>query len=518
MKPFWYRMFFSTVGKPRKWVRKVVFRSDRTARPLFHRMVHKRNGAVRAHWAYWVASAPARTASTGSAAVAAATTRPDPDVPGPAELALRQLRPFEDTVADWRRADPLPARMTAQEIVDRLDALGPAASAGIVVAASHDNYREIIGGVQLCLQREEREAVARNMAYLQVHPAQPLPCLAPDNDDPRALPVTLVLNGTLIGTAAMADLEIAVVQSVRMGRSVRLVVHHLLGHAPEALVALAQAAKLPEVVFWLHDFFTLCPSFTLQRNGMAFCSAPDVRSNACGLCVYGPARPTHQARIAAFFGALPVHVVAPSQVTADFWMAKAGLPVRGLSIVPHVVLDEQPRARPASVAATAPVRVAYVGAPATHKGWPVFLDLMHRKTGSDPQFLVFSDRRPGVGEDGWHPVRVTAEEPDAMAQALARAGVDVVVHWASWPETFSFTTFEALAAGAFVLTNPVSGNVRAAVEATGRGAVVPDVASLEQLLADGGLARLAAARRSRVAATDLASRRSAMSFDLPGWG
>jgi hypothetical protein len=327
----------------------------------------------------------------------------------------------------------------------------------------------------------------------------------------------MVLNGTLIGNAAMAELEAALAQSVSGGRSVRLVVHHLLGHAPEALVALAQTARVREVIFWLHDFFTLCPSFTLQRNGLAFCGAPDARSNACNLCVYGPARPAHQARIAAFFGALPVHVVAPSQVTADFWLGKAGLPVQGMTIVPHVVLEERPRTTSAPVDATAPVRVGYLGAPFTHKGWPVFLDLMHRRTGSGPQFLVFSDRRPGMGEDGWHQVRVSAEAPDAMAQALARAGVDVVLHWASWPETFSFTTFEALSAGAFVLTNPVSGNVRAAVEATGRGAVLQNVAALERLFADGGLDRLAAARRDRVAATDLVSRRSAMSFDLPAW-
>ena len=506
MTPLVYWIFFSKAGKPRRWTRKVVFRKDRTARPLFRWAVYKRNGALRPHWTYWV-----------TAAAAAAPARSDFDEPGAAELALRQLRPFDRTVADWRRADPLPTLLTARQILGLLDGLGSAASAGIVVAASHDDYREVVGGVQLCLQHEERQARARNLAYLQFYPAQPLPCLAPDGSDPRTLLVKMVLNGTLIGSAAMAELQAALAQSVSSGRSVRLVVHHLLGHAPEALVALAQTAKLREVVFWLHDFFTLCPSFTLQRNGLAFCGAPDARSNACSLCVYGPARPAHQARIGAFFTALPVHVVAPSQVAADFWLGKAGMPMQDMTIVPHVVLEERPRATSAPVDATAPIRVGYLGAPVTHKGWPAFLDLMYRKNGSGPQFLVFSERRPGMGEDGWHQVRVSAEAPDAMTQALARAGVDVVLHWASWPETFSFTTFEALSAGAFVLTNPVSGNVLAAVKATGRGAVLQDAAALKMFFADGSLDRLAAARRNRLAATDLVSRRSAMSFDLPGW-
>jgi hypothetical protein len=181
------------------------------------------------------------------------------------------------------------------------------------------------------------------------------------------------------------------------------------------------------------------------------------------------------------------------------------------------VLDEQPRAASGRVDDGAPITVGYLGATVAHKGWPIFADMMNRHSGPGLRFVVFSDARPPLGVDDWQRVHVTTETPDAMSRAVARANVDVVLHWATWPETFSFTTFEALSAGAWVLTNPVSGNVQAAVRATGRGAVMDDVEALDRMFADGSLARLVAARRASAARTEVLARYSALSFDVPGW-
>jgi hypothetical protein len=512
MHPFWYNTLFHKAGKPRGWTRVVLFHKDGTTRPLFYRVTHKKSGAVRPHWAYWAASTGA---SEGPRQGILSSSHHESELLSASEKALLQLRNFDQTVADWQRTEPLPELLSAEAIVDLLAALA-SPPANIVLSASHDNYRVNPGGVQLCIQREEKAAIARGFAYLQFHPWQPVPCLAPvsTGDD---LPVTMLLNGTPIGTATMATLTTAVEKCVMAGSEVRLIVHHLLGHSPEALTALAQTAKVREVPFWLHDFFALCPSYTLQRNGLTFCGAPDEKSNACGLCVFGPARPLHQTRIANFFRSLPVIAVAPSQVTADFWSTKSSLPVQGLAVIPHVVLEERPRTFPELLEASAPITVGYLGAAVAHKGWPIFTEMMNRHSGPRMRFVVLSTERPGLGEDAWHRVHVTSETPNAMSLTVERSKVDIVLHWASWPETFSFTTFEALAAGAWVLTNPVSGNVQAAVRATGRGAVLDDQEALDCVFANGSLAKLVAERRSVVAKTEIHAHYSSITFDLPEW-
>jgi len=510
LNPFWYRILFRKAGKPRKLTRAVLFRKDRTARPLFYRVIHKKNGVVRPHWIYWAAdSSPGLPVELPGAGV----ERVETENLTPAEKVLRRLPRFDRMVADVRRDAPLPDLLSAETIQSQLSALPPGE---LLLVASHDNYREVPGGVQLCIQHEEKAAQERGLNYLQFHPWQHLPALAPEGDG-SDLPVTLVLNGKMIGTTTMGTLTEAIASLVAAGQQVRLVVHHLLGHSPESITQLARTAQVREVPFWLHDFFTLCPSYTLQRNNLAFCGAPPTESNACQLCVYGQAREGHLQRIEALFKSLPIVAVSPSQVTADFWKSKSKLPLAGFAVVPHVVLDTRPKALPDPVDQSAPITIGFLGGAVPHKGWPAFSEIMFRHSGTGRRFVVFSDKRPGLGEDEWHFVHVTTDEPDAMAQAVAKAKVDFVLHWASWPETFSFTTFEALTGGAWVLTNPVSGNVQATVQRTGYGAVLDDLADLDRLFADEELEKLAARRRAESARTEITARQSALSFDLPGW-
>lgn len=516
MHPLWYRLMFHKAGKPRGWTKLVFFRKNRTARPLFHRVIYKKNGMIRPRWAYWSAQRLDRPSDQGL--FTTHELRPEVQPLSFAEQTLRALRPFEQTVAGWRKTAALPDLLTPDEIFARLAGLK---SSGIVLSIGHDNYRVIPGGVQLCIQREEKAAITRQRTYLHLHPLQPLPCLASQREG-GVLPVTLLLNGNLVGTTHMSSLTQAVERCVAAGRTVDMVVHHLMGHAPEAVADLARAAKVRDLPFWLHDFFTLCPSYTLQRNGVAFCGAPHAASNACGLCVFGPSRPEHLARIATFFEALPITAIAPSDHTATFWSSRSNLPVRRLTTLPHVVLKETTRPMPGqgdggAGGNAAPITVGYLGAMADHKGWPVFVNMINRFGGAAIRFVVFSDKTPNVGEDASYKVHVTADMPDAMSRALSEAKVDVILHWASWAETFSFTTFEAMTGGAWVLTNPVSGNVQATVLSSGHGVVLEDEAALVAFFAGGGLEKLVAERRAHAARTETSVHNSDLTFDIPGW-
>lgn len=501
MNGYLRKLFFKKGSKPRGWFRALVLRRNGTARPLFRRAVHKKNGSVRAHFIPWV-----KTWQDGAGIVEG--------IQGPlspAEATLRLLRPLAETARMSQNKAALPALLSAHEIGTHLAASG---TGPLILSAGHDNYRIIPGGVQLCLQREEKIATTRGMTYVQFHPWRSLPCMA-DAALGAEYPVTLVCNGNVIGTAPLSALIEAVTQATQKGRQARLVVHHLMGHAPEGIALLAKAAGDHPTLFWLHDFFSLCPSFTLQRNTLEFCGAPDVGSNACGLCVFGAERRSHQARIETFFRQLRPIVLSPSDVTAQFWTQKVRLPYEALHVVPHLALEETAATVPPPP--VHPLRIGFLGAPAVHKGWPVYAALLQKCADQDMSFIVFSAKPPNQGESEWRKVFVTAQDPDAMARAVAQCDIDLVLHWASWPETFSFTTFEAMAGGAYVLTNPVSGNVRATVERTGYGVVLPDQAALLAFFDDGSAARLAQKRRLARATTALVSQYSDLSFSVANW-
>lgn len=395
--------------------------------------------------------------------------------------ALRTARTLEQEARAWRRDLKLGELLTVRQLEKILTACRTDDCPGLLVSFGHDHYREVRGGVQLCVHREEALAEANGLTYLNVHPSQPLPRLAKAEEDSDTI-IALVLAGEDIGFCRISDLTSAMAASRDVFQSIDVVVHHLLGHLPERVAEFVKATGRAECWYWLHDFFSICPSFTLQRNGVSYCGAPPVTSNACTLCRYGTERQRHMVRVNEFFSTLNVHVLSPSQVTADLWERQSELTPASLTVHPHMQLEWKKRTTPSPVEDDR-ITFGFLGTPAPHKGWDVFEGLFHR-FGKDSRyrFIFLGGGEPPAAGIEHKDVHVTAEQPDAMIDSVIEENVDLVLHWASWPETFSLSTYEAYAGGAYVITNKVSGNVAATVRRLKRGKVFDDETDLHKFL------------------------------------
>lgn len=426
---------------------------------------------------------------------------------------LRHTEPLEQNVQRWLRKVPAPALMSAQDLHTAIGASCAVSSAALTLSVGHDHYRKVSGGVQLCIHQEEILSVA-GVTYLNLHPWQPLPRMVHADEDPDPIMV-LVMNGIDLGKARISDLTQAVADLRPDLRQTRVVIHHLLGHLPERIIEMVQATGQNDCWLWLHDFFTICPNYALQRNGIVYCDAPPVSSNACSLCRFGQERRTHLPRITALFAALNVHVISPSEVTMQFWPERTALVPASTTVLPHMNLVWDKRDVPLPVTDTDSMTIAFLGTPAQHKGWDIFEALI-RKLGpsSNYRFVYLGTSKvtqPGLREVDVH---VTADSPDAMIEAVRAEGCDLVLHWAAWPETFSFSTFEALAGGAYVLTNPISGNVAATVTRLERGAVLADEPALYEFFDSGAAAKLVTKLRQERAKTSIRHTLSGMATEL----
>lgn len=404
--------------------------------------------------------------------------------------ALRTLQPLEITVQSRKRPALPDGLRTAAAIKKVLLRALITGRSRLILSVGHDHYRKISGGVQLCIQREEELAPDLGAIYLNIHPWQPLPRLAHLEEDPDPV-ICLIVDGADAGICRISTLIHVIGQTGDMIDQVQVVIHHLMGHLPERIVELVKATGRDECWMWLHDFFTLCPSYALQRNSVSFCGAPALESDACRLCLYGAERGAHMVRMANFFDALKVHVIAPSRVTKEFWVSKTNLPAASVDVAPHMKLSWVRRKTPAPHPADKRITVGFLGMPAPHKGWPVFEKLVRENLNSDIYRFVFfgTAKTPMIGITHVR-VHVTAENSAAMIDAIATEAVDLVLHWASCPETFSFSTYEALAGGAYVITNPLSGNVADTVKRLKRGIVLDNEKALFEFFADEQAIRL----------------------------
>lgn len=379
--------------------------------------------------------------------------------------------------------------------------------ADLHITFSHDDFTAHVGGVQLCLQYEAAEFAALGRDHLHLCPATPWPVLR--RGQPAAL--SAFLNGRPLG-AFRADAVVEGLAALRgPGARGSFAIHNLIGHDVDEVLAILDAARLNAGVFWLHDFTSLCAGYQLLRNDVQDCGAPPADSAACRVCLYGPGRAPQVAAHERLFRKLDLTVVSPAQVTLDFWRARASYPTAGAIVLPHVRLVPR-AAQPASAADAGPLRVAFLGMPSSHKGWPVFAELA-TAFADDPRyrFLHLGSRRDPRAPVEFHPVSVTREDPAAMRRALEELQVDVAVIWSIFRETFCLAAYEAVAGGAAIVTSPDSANVAALVAAGGHGRVLADEAVLTEALASGELLDLARrVRRPRLYDLEF----SGMSADL----
>ena len=399
---------------------------------------------------------------------------------------LRALLPLEKQVARWLRTDTPENLLSSDRIMKTLSAALSDGTGEMILSISHDHYHNVSGGVQLCIQREEAEARDRGILYVNVHPWQPLPRLVCNEADEDPL-VVLILDGKETGVCRFSALTQAVEKCAEDNVPVRTVIHHMMGHSPERIIELVRASNASSCWMWQHDFFTVCPSYTLHRNGVSFCNAPDVNSNSCSICLFGQERQSHVKRMAAFFDALDVHLVSPSQVALDLWREVSGLSPTESTVVPHSILKKlRNTENPRTALRTDQISIAFIGIPTLNKGWPAF-EKVHTELYRSGRFRFVYFGVNAIDLKGVETVNVhvTADRPDAMIDAIAAEQIDFVLHWSTCFETFSFSVHEAICGGAHVLTNEISGNVASVVRSLDRGEVFTGEEALITFLTDG---------------------------------
>jgi glycosyltransferase involved in cell wall biosynthesis len=417
---------------------------------------------------------------------------------------IARLKPPAERIADARAIAAGLATGDPAELAVALGTLGD-----LHITFSHDDFLAHAGGLQLCVRREAARFAERGVAHLHLHP-QALWHSVRVAGEPG--PLGVMLNGERLGVFTPQAVRAGVAQATAGPGRRTFAIHSLLGHEPDETADIAAAAGLSAGYFWLHDFASLCAGFHLLRNDVADCAAPPADSAACAVCAYGTVRARHTHAHRRLFERLKLTVAAPSKTTLAFWQAHGDLPAARSVVLPHAELKPRgPASRPGK---DRPFRLGFLGVPTPLKGFPLFRELAERLA-DDPryEFHHLGARPDPATPASFHPVVATPNQPQAMQDAAEALELDAALIWPLCRETFSFTAYEAAAAGAAVITGPDSGNVAAFVAASGLGRVLDDEAALIEAFTSGAILALARGRR---AATlyDLAY--SGLSGDLVG--
>ena len=395
-------------------------------------------------------------------------------------------------VPNWRAG-------SRHQLLRALSSLTRSQQKAFYVSVSHDDFSENVGGVQLCLRREAAAFESRGIDHVHLFPGRTSLVTDREHQDPL---IGVLVNGVLAGHFRSRTIESALheaIDTTNAWPSRTFAIHSLLGHNVEALATILKAVDMRRGYFWLHDYASICAGLQLLRNDVEFCGVPEPDSTTCRLCIYGERRRIQLADHEFFFSQFHLTVVAPAKSALETWKSGTNLRPQGGAVVhPHCRLKHaSPKETPAQKLRDAePLRVAFLGLPAVHKGWPVFRDLIVRFAGDD-RYTFF---HLGMNEQAGLPlrflnVRVEDGALDAMVRAVDELQIDVAIIWSLWPETFCFTAYEAIAGGAYVIAPANSGNVARMLAETGKGIVPAGEEELTEIFESGSVLSLARSQR-----------------------
>lgn len=341
-----------------------------------------------------------------------------------------------------------------------------------VLAISHTDYLNSMGGVEIFMQDEKKGLAEKNVSYLQLSPIIKQRELV---DQIENFILTFNVDSNNLGNYHSEDI-IRMFSTLMAESEINcqcIVLHHLMSWNLDVIRQLIELLKPKKVVLWIHDFFSVCPQINLLRNDKIFCSAPETNSNSCLICRYGLIRKRNLPKIKDFFDDIIFTTMAPSQIALDLWGKQFPKNLIDSHIVPHLNLIPINSANKKSVSVKK-LNVAFIGVPASHKGWQTWRKLVDRYEKSNEYVFFHMGNEGGKFQERFININVTQKNRDGMINALKTNNIDLLFHWAIWPETFSYTLYEGIAANCFIVTHSNSGNVAKYVHDYGSGIVFND--------------------------------------------
>lgn len=357
----------------------------------------------------------------------------------------------------------------------------------ICVSISHDDYMIHTGGVQQFIKYESSVLKEDGFSYLNIHPAMPNNKIIEGNAE--TLLVNCYLNNLFVGTFTVADI-VNVFQKLKTKRSIfhTGVIHSIMGWNISAIIEIFKI-EFKQTFFYTHDYYSLCHEYRLLRNNLVPCDAPSYDSVSCSICIHKAGREHHLNQYERLFNELHPKFIFPSKAAETvFKNAKPAYHLKSV-VIPHIRvvkadlsngeinLDEED-----SKTLTGPIRIAFCGQPTSQKGYLHFIELAENcLTLDDIEFFHFGSESGHLPHINFVEAKLTSGISQ-MSHLLSKYKIDIVFVPSIWRETFNFVAYEAVKAGAALITLDKSGNVSDFVSTYKIGVVVAGVTEATELV------------------------------------
>lgn len=347
----------------------------------------------------------------------------------------------------------------------------------MIVSISFGNYLKSDGGVDKAIWEYKNIYNSNQISYMHISPI--IPNFFNNYFHTHNF-YTIVLDGEYLGVFDENGIWNYLKNCKNRKISILGVhLHHYKKFNLHFLKSLLSDLNAP-IYFFIHDFYSICDNVNLMFNNKYFCGYTKKEDNTCLKCIYGKNINEHKKNfINLLQNQKDVTIVSPSKIALDVWKLTYAGELKDVKycIVPHLYpIDNVNHSLPK----TDKLKIGFIGRYVENKGknqWEKLVSYIE-KSQLDIQlyYLGFSDVPQNFVEKVY--VKVCPENPNAMVNAIKKTGINCAFLWSVWPETYSYTYFEAYSNNLFILTNSNSGNIAQMVLENGNGYVYEDIDEL----------------------------------------
>lgn len=352
-----------------------------------------------------------------------------------------------------------------------------------IVSFSFGNYLKADGGTDKLIAEHQKIFNSHGVSYIQIAPIK----YRADHyhiSGKTASYYTLAVDGGFYGIVTEAEMDYFLGMYVSsVSKISSIIIHHFSKFEISFFEQTISKTKKCPVIVYLHDFYTVCTQLNLLKNNKEFCGKTEKNSVNCKDCSYAECIDAHQEQIASLLSKFQnrVLVVAPSRSTLNIWKQSylKRIPYIKTAVVPHLSFEG---VNPKLPAYNDKLKIAFIGKYSRAKGKEAFESLVEHCTDKYDYYYLgasnIEDQSKIRDKVKSVYVKVDKDHPAAMTDALEKQGINVVMLWSLWPETYSYTYYEAFQKNKFILTTEESGNIADEVLANKNGKVFDSIFDL----------------------------------------
>lgn len=331
----------------------------------------------------------------------------------------------------------------------------------LVLIISHSNYMISVGGTEKYIYEQ-----ANNIKDIETSLLQIFPCTRNELLNNRKSLYGLNLNGKFVGYYSINKITKMLLKHTN--KLQKIYIHHIMywqyKDFTDVFFKISKYSR--ENILYVHDFFQFTPTiykiYTAQLD-VAF--NVDEEYNLIDYTSNNDEIIKWQQLFKNVYKSID-KIIVPSDFMKNAFYKSFPQFSHKVQVIGHLKLINEREKKSNS---NANIRIAYLGYKLNVKGWDVWEKIYKNRTYRDKYFLYH------IGSNEEYSPYVKCFKYSfvdggimAATNLLKENKIDCVILWSTIPESYSYTLYESLAAGCFVITSRKSGNISDTINKLGK--------------------------------------------------